>query len=52
MGPTSSYVGLPAAAKLLLSGLMVVGRLEVVTVAVLLVAPLRSLRFRLRSLVG
>ena len=52
VGPTSSYVGLPAAAKLLLAGLMVVGRLEVVTVAVLLVAPMRSLRFRLRSLVG
>lgn len=52
VGPTASYAAVPAAGKLMLSALMVVGRLEVVTVAVLLLGPLRSLRFRLRSLVG
>lgn len=52
VGPAASYGGLPAAAKLLLSALMIVGRLEVVTVAVLLLGPLHSLRFRLRSLLG
>ena len=36
VGPTLTYAPLPAAAKLLLSALMIVGRLELYTVLVLL----------------
>ena len=49
VGPASNYSLLPAPAKLLLSALMIAGRLEVVTVAILLFTPLRALRSRLRS---
>lgn len=49
VGPSASYAWLPAPAKLLLATLMIAGRLEVVTVAVLLFTPLRRLRARFRS---
>ncbi len=49
VGPAADYSSLPAAAKLLLAALMIAGRLEIVTVAVLLFSPLRALRARLRS---
>ena len=42
VGPASNYSLLPAPAKLLLSALMIAGRLEVVTVAILLFTPLRA----------
>lgn len=52
VGPAANYAFLPAAAKLLLAVLMIVGRLEIVTVAILLFGPLRTLRARFRSALG
>ena len=49
VGPASNYDALPDAGKLLLSALMIAGRLEIVTVAILVFAPIRSLRLRLRA---
>ena len=49
VGPAASYAHLPDAAKLLLAALMIVGRLEIVTVGVLLLQPARSLRRRFRA---
>ena len=49
VGPAANYAFLPAPARLLLSVLMIAGRLEIVTVAVLLFSPVRALRVRLRS---
>ena len=48
VGPAANYAFLPAPAKLLLAVLMIAGRLEIVTVAVLLLGPTRSLRRRIR----
>ena len=48
VGPAVSYAYLPEPAKLLLAGLMIAGRLEIVTVAVLLLGPIRSARRQLR----
>ncbi len=50
VGPAATYAFLPVGAKLMLAALMIAGRLEIITVAVLLFAPLRHLRSRLRSL--
>lgn len=49
VGPAADYAFLPPGARLLLAGLMIAGRLEIVTVAVLLFAPLRHLRTWLRT---
>ncbi len=48
VGPASNYSSVPAGGKLLLAALMVAGRLEITTVAVLFLAPLRALALRLR----
>ncbi len=48
VGPASTYASVPAPGKLLLAALMVAGRLEITTVAVLFLAPLRALALRLR----
>lgn len=49
VGPAASYAFLPDPAKLLLAALMIAGRLEIVTVAVLLLDPIRSARRRVRQ---
>ena len=49
VGPVANYAHLPDAAKLLLAALMIVGRLEIVTVAVLFLHPLHALRRRVRE---
>lgn len=49
VGPAASYAHLPDAAKLILAALMIAGRLEIVTVAVLLLGPVRSARRRVRQ---
>ena len=49
VGPAASYAHLPEAAKLLLAALMIAGRLEIITVAVLLLSPMRTARRRLRQ---
>ena len=49
VGPAASYAHLPDPAKLLLAALMIAGRLEIVTVAVLLLSPVRSARRRVRQ---
>ena len=49
VGPAASYAHLPDAAKLILAALMIAGRLEIVTVAVLLLSPIRSARRRVRQ---
>jgi trk system potassium uptake protein TrkH len=36
IGPTGSYLGLPAASKWLLSSLMIIGRLEILPILILL----------------
>ncbi len=48
VGPAASYAFLPEPAKLLLAALMIAGRLEIVTVAVLLLGPIHSARRRVR----
>ncbi len=48
VGPASNYAAIPDPAKLLLAALMIVGRLEIATVAVLFLGPLRALALRLR----
>ena len=48
VGPAASYAHLPDPAKILLAALMIAGRLEIVTVAVLLLGPIRSARRRVR----
>ncbi len=50
VGPAANYAFLPSGAKLMLSALMIAGRLEIITVAVLLFAPLRQAWSRLRAL--
>ncbi len=35
IGPTGSYLGLPAASKWLLSSLMIIGRLEILPILIL-----------------
>ena len=49
VGPAASYAHLPDGAKLILAALMIAGRLEIVTVAVLLLGPVRSARRRVRQ---
>lgn len=49
VGPAASYAHLPDGAKLILAVLMIAGRLEIVTVAVLLLSPVRSARRRVRQ---
>ena len=49
VGPAASYAHLPDAAKVLLAALMIAGRLEIVTVAVLLLSPLHAARRRVRQ---
>ncbi len=50
VGPAANYAHLPVGARVLLPVLMIAGRLELVTVAVLLSAPARQIRTRLRAL--
>ncbi len=52
VGPAANYAFLPATAKLLLAALMIAGRLEIVTVAVLLLGPIGSARRRVRDLLS
>ncbi len=49
VGPASNYAAVPAPGKLLLAALMIAGRLEITTVAVLFLAPLRAAALRLRG---
>lgn len=50
VGPAANYALLPPGAKLMLAALMIAGRLEIITVVVLLSGPARRLRSRVRYL--
>lgn len=52
LGPTKTYAGLPAAAKLVLSFIMLLGRLEIYTILILLLPEAGTRRFQIKKRPG